>query len=317
MVFFVLSGYVIAYVADTRENGLRTFLVARLARLWSVLIPVLVLTVVCDVIGRQFGHDPRGFATSPADHPFVRISAMLVFLSETWVSIQPLSNGAAWSLCLEFWYYIAFGFWTFLRPGWLRILAVFATTVMSGHKGLLLFPIWLMGVALQRIPGLRRHSVWVDGVLWSVTLILIGWVLIGRAYDPAIGWMEAALDPWIFRQLAQSRLFWLDWCLGLLVAIHLLAARRVSQWLPMEKIAAPARWCAGISFAIYLFHYPLLHLTAAFLPTDKGWLAIGITLVVITILGPPAERSKRWWRRWLNELVAFASASLPNRALKG
>ena len=33
IVFFVLSGYVIGHVADTRETTLRAFLVARLARL--------------------------------------------------------------------------------------------------------------------------------------------------------------------------------------------------------------------------------------------------------------------------------------------
>ena len=38
MVFFVLSGYVICYVADTRETTPRAFVVARLARLWSVLV---------------------------------------------------------------------------------------------------------------------------------------------------------------------------------------------------------------------------------------------------------------------------------------
>lgn len=316
MVFFVLSGYVISYVADTREGDLRTFLVARLARLWSVLVPALVLTVVCDILGRQFGQDPRGFSMVPADHALIRIGAMLTFLSESWVSIQPLSNDAVWSLCLEFWYYITFGLWTFMRPGWARTGLASTAALLSGHKGLLLFPVWLMGVALQRVPGLRRHPAWVDGVLWSVSLALMGWITIGRIYEPAIGAMEAAVNPWIFRQLAQARFFWLDWGFGLLVAAHLLAARRVAQWLPMERIAVPARWCAGVSFAIYLFHFPLLHLTAAFLPTNQGWLAIGITLAVIAVLGPPAERSKGWWRRWLSKVVGFAIAIYSRRTVK-
>jgi hypothetical protein len=42
MVFFVLSGYVICNVADTRETDVCSFLVARLARLWSVLLPAMV-----------------------------------------------------------------------------------------------------------------------------------------------------------------------------------------------------------------------------------------------------------------------------------
>lgn len=316
MVFFVLSGYVIAHVAETREKDLRTFLIARLARLWSVLVPALVLTLVCDILVRQFGQDLRGLATVPTDHAFIRIGAILTFLSESWVSIQPFSNGAAWSLCLEFWYYVTFGLWTFMRPGWARIGLASTAALLSGHKGLLLSPVWLMGVALQRVPGLRRHPAWVDGALWSISLLLIGWIAIGRVYDPAIDAMHAAVDPWIFKQLAQARVFWLDWGLGLLVVVHLLAARRVAQWLPMERIAAPARWCAGVSFAIYLFHSPLLHLTAAFLPTTQGWLAIGVTLAVIAVLGPPAERSKTLWRRWLNEMAGFMPAMLSGRVTR-
>jgi peptidoglycan/LPS O-acetylase OafA/YrhL len=316
MVFFVLSGYVIAYVADTREKNLQTFLVARLARLWSVLVPALVLTVVCDILGRQFGHEVRGFASVPTDHVFIRIGAMLSFLSETWVSIQPLSNGAAWSLCIEFWYYVTFGLWTFMRPGWMRTGLASVAALLSGHKGLLLFPIWLMGVVLQRASSLRRHPAWLDVVLWSISLVLMGWILIGRIYDPAIGAMKAALDPWVFRQLAQAQVFWLDWGFGLLVAVHLLAVRRVSQWLPLEQIATPARWCAGISFAIYLFHFPLLHLTAAFLPANQGWLAIGITLAVIAVLGPPAERSKVLWRRWLKSVIDSSTVMYFKIAMK-
>ena len=35
-----------------------------------------------------------------------------------------------------------------------------------------------------------------------------------------------------------------------------------------------------------------MHLTAGFLPRNAGWLAIGLTLAVVAVLGPPAERSK-------------------------
>lgn len=313
MVFFVLSGYVIAYVADTRETGLRVFLIARLARLWSVLVPALVLTVVCDIVGRTFGTDPRGFAGSPADLPMIRIGAMLAFVSESWVSIQPLSNGAAWSLCLEFWYYVMFGLWVFLRPGWIRAAVVLGAGLLAGHKGLLLFPVWLMGVALQRVPVIRRHPAWVDLALWAGGLLVMAWIVLTRAYDPAIAAMQNAVTPWFFTQLAQARVFWLDWLFGFAVAAHLLGARQVASWLPLERIAVSSKWCAGVSFAAYLFHFPLLHLWAAFLPPDKGWLAIALTLAVIGVLGPPAERSKGAWRRLLTAAWAWTERHILSR----
>ena len=39
MVFFVLSGFVIAYSAETKDRHLGDYAVSRFARLWSVLLP--------------------------------------------------------------------------------------------------------------------------------------------------------------------------------------------------------------------------------------------------------------------------------------
>jgi peptidoglycan/LPS O-acetylase OafA/YrhL len=317
MVFFVLSGYVICHVADTRERGFKVFMIARLARLWSVLLPALLLTLACDFVGRRFGHDPRAYAGIPIDWPAIRLGAAATFLSESWVSIQPLSNGATWSLCAEFWYYVLFALWVFLPRGPVRSSALVACALLAGFKALLLLPIWLMGVALERWLALRRHPEWLDWVLWSVSLSAIGFVCVTRAYDPAIGAMRGFAGPFIFRQLAEAWVFWMDWLFGLLVAAHLLASRRVMLRLPLERVAAPIRAGAGVSFAIYLFHLPLLHLSAALLPEAGGWAAMGLTLVACGLLGWPAERSKRAWRRALTHLSAWAMPPLQAGAAAG
>ena len=303
MVFFVLSGYVISHVADTRETTSRAFLVARFARLWSVLIPAMLLTIACDVIGRNLGHNAAAYAIVPANLPAVRVGAVLGFLSETWVSIQPLSNGVAWSLCAEFWYYMLFAAWTFLPPGQTRIVGVSAAALLAGHKALLLLPVWLLGVALQRSQMLRRLGPAANATLWAGSLLAVVWIIVSRAYDAPTAMTEHIVSPWIFLQLAQARAFWFDWVFGLVVAAHLLGARTVASWLPLERIAVPVRWCAGVSFAAYLFHMPLLHFWAAFLAPHQGWLAISLTFAVIAALGRPVERSKRWWRRQLDQAL--------------
>ena len=308
MVFFVLSGYLIAFSAAHRDGDLQTFLIARLARLWSVLIPAMILTIVCDLIGLTFGIFPRGLASVPMDHPLIRIGAMLTFVSETWVSIQPLSNGAAWSLCLEFWYYVTFGLWTYMRPGRLRTGLTSISLLLSGHKGILLFPVWMMGVNLQKTSSLRNHSVATDALLWLTSLILISTIMLERLFDPIMRFVIENTNPWLMTQLAQARAFPLDWMFGLLVTAHLLASRRIAEFLPLKRLEKPARWCAGVSFAVYLFHAPLLHLTASFLNPNQGWLAIALTLAAISVLGPPAESSKRQWRRWLGTALKFAEA---------
>jgi peptidoglycan/LPS O-acetylase OafA/YrhL len=313
MLFFVLSGYVICNSADTRERTARAFLVARFARLWSVLVPAIALTVACDLLGRRFGLDPAGYHDAPIDLPLIRVGAVLAFVSESWVSIQPLSNGVVWSLCVEFWYYMVFAAWVFIPPGRTRTVAVVAAALLSGHKGLLLLPIWLMGVALQRSRTIRLLPAGGNIALWLGGLIFVAWVMLSHAYDPAIEAMARFAGPWIFRQLAQARVFWFDWLFGLAIAAHLLGARTASDYLPLEWIARPVRWCAGISFAAYLFHMPLLTLFAAFLPASQGWAAIGLTLAVIALLGPPVERSKRWWRARLDRVAGMLARTRPRQ----
>jgi peptidoglycan/LPS O-acetylase OafA/YrhL len=304
VVFFVLSGYVICNVADSRETNPRTFLIARLARLWSVLVPAMALTMVCDFVGRNLGNNPLAYGDVPHNLSIIRVSAVLIFLSETWVSIQPLSNQVVWSLCCEFWYYILFAAWTFIPPGPIRRLAIATAALLSGFKALLLLPIWLMGVALQRSQRYRRLSSTMAMAMYFGSLAVIVCILITHAYNPAIALMGGLVGPWISTQLAQARAFWLDWVLGLTIAAHLLGARGLAERMPLERFAKQIRWCAGISFAAYLFHLPLLHLCAAFLPKSAGLPAIGITLLAIALLGPRVERTKSWWHWALSWTVS-------------
>src|SRR5216684_7017015 len=51
IIFFVISGIVIAYVTHQRENSAVSYALARLSRLWSVIIPAVILTVILDCIG--------------------------------------------------------------------------------------------------------------------------------------------------------------------------------------------------------------------------------------------------------------------------
>src|SRR4051794_17257355 len=56
VLFFVLSGYVITYVAHERERTLSAFALARVARIYSVAVPALVLTMALDGLGYLTGH---------------------------------------------------------------------------------------------------------------------------------------------------------------------------------------------------------------------------------------------------------------------
>src|SRR6266436_803526 len=48
LVFFVLSGFVIAWVTETRERTLEEYALSRLARLYSGIIPAFIAAAVLD-----------------------------------------------------------------------------------------------------------------------------------------------------------------------------------------------------------------------------------------------------------------------------
>ena len=58
VVFFVLSGLVIAYVCHAREKTLRDYALSRAARIYSVVIPCLLLTVILDFAGSRINYAP-------------------------------------------------------------------------------------------------------------------------------------------------------------------------------------------------------------------------------------------------------------------
>jgi peptidoglycan/LPS O-acetylase OafA/YrhL len=52
VVFFVLSGFVIRHVTDTKEMHWPDYAASRIARIFSVTVPAIFLTLICDAIGR-------------------------------------------------------------------------------------------------------------------------------------------------------------------------------------------------------------------------------------------------------------------------
>jgi peptidoglycan/LPS O-acetylase OafA/YrhL len=50
IVLFVISGYVIGYVVNTRENSLSQYNINRLSLLYSVVIPALFITIISDKV---------------------------------------------------------------------------------------------------------------------------------------------------------------------------------------------------------------------------------------------------------------------------
>ena len=94
IVFFVLSGYVITHVTHQRETRLVDYLCARLARIWSVLLPAIILSLALFQLRIWVGtaHGDISREIWPA------LNAA-IFLNYIWELRQiPGDNGPIWSL---------------------------------------------------------------------------------------------------------------------------------------------------------------------------------------------------------------------------
>jgi peptidoglycan/LPS O-acetylase OafA/YrhL len=299
IVFFVLSGFLIAYAAEAKEPRLGDYVTARLARLLSVTIPALALTLFCDTLGRAASPALYSVADGYAgDHVAWRLAAALTFTSQVWFArIVPLSDLPYWSLPYEFWYYaVAAGL--FYLSGRARLLCCAIAAAIAGPKILLLFPLWLLGAACwgwqRRIDPRAGAALFIVSLAAFFSLELAG----GQElfFHPA-----GALWPEKFSLY--------DFCVGALVALNLLGASAM-RWLPLERLARPLGVIAGATFSLYLYHLPLMTCLRALSPGDASSAVSRIvvaagTLAGVALLSSVTEARKHIVRRWLRQVAAF------------
>lgn len=306
MLFFVLSGFVIAHVASRHEDRAASYWAARLSRLWSVCVPALVLTALLDTAGMRLAPQLYAFEWYEYGNPVLRMVASLLFLNELWFwSIQPFSNTPYWSVGYEFWYYALFGVALF-TAGRARWIALALVLLAMGPKIALLLPVWLAGVWAWRTRLHERLSRPAAAALCAATLAgYLAW-----RFSAAPGWLEAAMPRWLgaarAEQMGFSRNFLANYLVGALVALHFIGARRLLRdcvAVP-QALERPIRALAGLTFALYLFHNPLLQFFGAVVERMQ-WadyrraIVLAGPLLVVAVLGPWAEAGKGPLRRWL------------------
>lgn len=305
VLFFVLSGLVIAFVAQTKDQGLRQFAFNRATRLLSVALPALVLGFVLDRMGSALFPD---FYNSPFYNPLPlaeQLARGLSFTSE-WGGIQTRlgSNGPFWSLSYEVAYYALFAI-AWYQTGAVRAVLLALGVWLVGLNILLLMPAWLMGVWVWRcldqglMPQPRLIPYLVFGLPLAYAAALITGVPDALRALTAVGLHQNALNSLRF----SDEFLWNN-LLAIGVALHLLGVAALTR----QKGASPAGrvipWLAGGSFSLYLFHYPLLQFLGPALPTTGMPLlddAILLGLVTLTCFAFAGlfERSLGDQRKWL------------------
>lgn len=266
LVFFVLSGYVIAFAADTKEHTLPDYTIARLSRILSVSVPAVLLAAVLLLAGTAL--NPEHYAElAKRGQSFTQTSLLgqflagLTFLGESWgLHIRVFGNTPFWSLAYEFWYYIIFGCLFYLR-GNARIIATLAACLVAGPKILLMAPLWAAGALAWHWRGkLPPKAAWPLAIASAAAFLFLasshGQTLATSFHG--VWW------PMEFRST--------DHLLGLAIALHFAAVAAI----PTGSFTIPA-WlanavqnCAGYTFSIYLFHFPVLVFLGAVLPGAPG-----------------------------------------------
>ncbi len=322
MVFFVLSGYFVGgSVLGAIKRGRFSwpnYGLARLSRLWVVILPALVLTLGIDLLGQHVsegayrGHFHSLFNSGPkvevpADYGVATFLGNLGFLQTIHVPVFG-TNGPLWSLAYEFWYYALFPLAVLAAPGSqaTRGRQVFSIVVLAGLFWMLPTPlllgglIWLMGVLVwfvSRFDSVQRAA---QGWLWKLSggLLFVG-ALVGSKLvefsgsDFVIGftfaiWMPSLLGTW----------------------------RKPGWWSRLSF------GLSEISFSLYIIHFPIqFFMVSVFLegrvfqPSAQGigwFVAVNLVCVMVTVLF--------WWlferrtnevRQWIKGLMSKSPGKIP------
>ena len=307
IVFFVLSGFVIAFVSQEKERTAGDYAQSRFARIVSVSVPAILLTVILDMAGKamapQLYTPDWGFRD---DWPALRFLLGGLFLSQNWMlDVTVFSNLPYWSLCYEVWYYAIFGAFFYLF-GASRFWLAGLLSLIAGPKILLLMPIWLLGVAVYRYgKNVPQHFGWSLAAISFVAFVLLegagGQSLFSHASSP---WLPPEFSPY-------------DYILGIIVGLNLLGMSRVHHIPGLRRFERPIRWAAGLTFSLYLFHFPLLQFVAAAVPGNASGgihriAVLVIPLLVVAGLGSLTENKRHLLKAWIAKFPPFRN---PGNAL--
>jgi peptidoglycan/LPS O-acetylase OafA/YrhL len=310
-VFFVLSGFVIAFVVRTKETRWQDYAVARLVRILPVAALAIAVTIVADAVGtavnpayydlRSVGHG--GFYV-PASWP--ALASYLTFTNQVWSNHAVFgTNEPYWSLGFEFQYYLMFMLWCFL-PRRLKWPGVLAWAWVAGPKLLMYLPVWLLGVLVYRwMVRTERLSLTVAAL--SIVGATSGFLVLKFVADRAATNMY---ERWPIGQEAVNFLYFN--AVGILVAILLVATIPLIARLPHlnTRIASAIRWLAGASFTLYLTHQPLVFMFSAILNPVQNYRVASVSCALLTLvtcftLAELAERRKKWFASAARTVIGY------------
>jgi peptidoglycan/LPS O-acetylase OafA/YrhL len=286
--FFVLSGFVIAHVTQGAERDPRRYFAARGARIYSVVLPALILTAALGLCGAMIA--PEIYLAGPirvGTHQPLRYLLTALCLQNFWIwprEMTPGINHPFWSLSYEVTYYVIFGL--ILTRRRVAVGGIAVLLLLAGPSIAALFPIWLLGVGAYF--ALRRFT-----LPSSLGVLVLVASVVGLYFTGAHRGGDDRINH-----------FGLDYLEGLLFASNIIAAGSLAPLLNKALGDWPRfiRWLGMLTFALYLCHRPLLYFFSAIPVAEPGsalqvtWL-LGMTLLLVIGIAYFCE----WLRRQMRE----------------
>lgn len=261
LIFFVVSGLLVGGMTIRRSTvtfDLRSYVLSRASRIYSVLFLALALGWVLDRIGLSFFNgsllytNSAMYKTSSMDFAIAGRLDIGTFvgnlLSLQTIVVDPLgSNGPLWSLAYEVWYYIIFAgvAVVYYRPNpWVRftgLTLVVLSLVFLPNEILLWSLIWALGIGVYWYgnSSLPKPARWVGVSIFVVALVL---TRLGHSSE------GASIPDSMWLKLSR------DFLLAAAFAVFLLSFWGRSGSSTGARLHA---WLASFSFSTYLIHFPV------------------------------------------------------------
>lgn len=318
-VFFMLSGFLIFATTWRRKDsgyGFKDFMLDRSTRLWVCLVPALMFSAVVAAFTMDLPDYPALHASGPIqfignllmleDYPLFQILRRLgiesAFFIRPYASAEPY-----WTLPIEFWLYVVFGFlffYVYMRRGrprfWAMALMAIAGPAVIYHAstgyGQCLSLVWALGclgpwaIAVDR--RVQAHFNLSDRA--TVCLIL--------------GWLALCLSMLTLRGLSRPLNFYefqtVLFLAGLLMGLVWLTGRFNIDRVP--AFTRSVRWLAKQSYALYLTHNAVLTFYISYTGYEFS-IAEGVALIIAcNVVAVPFyflfDRRHKDVARWLRTL---------------
>jgi len=318
VIFFVLSGFVIGFVTKEREGSAGIYAVSRLARVYSVCLPALLITFGLDAMGRSI--NPEFYSGQEAYSPqrvLWLLMAGTTFTTEVWWNhIWIGINSSYWSMGYEVPYYVAFGLAMFL-PRYHGLAAAALLMAVVGPNVAVLFPVWLLGVICYRVCARWPLNPGGGLAVWVASIVGLTAVFFPLREHHAL-WEDFSFD------LSRLRDYGHFYVTAVLFAANIVGFRGASPCFEsaISKAANLIRWCAETTFTVYLLHLPVIQFVAAIEPWPadswirRGSIFVGVPVIVM-LMAHFIERRKAWWRNLFSGLLGVMSVTTAPAAKEG